>query len=108
MASLAVVTHERLGTWARHLRPRFLAWPVRWIETRSTADLEAALAGPSCPIVLIDLGRRVRAGLEDLDRAAQAAPNALFLVFDPERMRGWRRSPVSWGPPMSSRACHAT
>jgi CheY-like chemotaxis protein len=84
-ASLVVVTHERLGTWARQLRPRLLAWPIRWVETRSTADLEAALAGLACPVVLIDLGRRdrVRAGLEDLDRALQAAPNALVLVLDP-------------------------
>jgi hypothetical protein len=85
---LVVVTHERLGNWARQLRPRFLAWPIRWVETRSTADLEAALAGLACPVVLIDLGRRVRAGLEDLDRAAQAAPGALFLVLDPERHEG--------------------
>jgi CheY-like chemotaxis protein len=87
-ASLVVVIHERLGTWARHLRPRFLAWPIRWVETRSTADLEAALTGLACPVVVIDLGRRVRAGLEDLDRAAQAAPNALFLVFDSEAHEG--------------------
>ncbi len=87
-ASLVVVIHERLGNWARHLRPRFLAWPIRWVETRSTADLEAALAGLACPVVLIDLGRRIRAGLEDLDRAAQAAPNALFLAFDSEGQEG--------------------
>ena len=88
VASLAVVIHERLGVWARHLRPRLLAWPVRWVETRSTADLEAALVGLACPIVLIDLGRRVRAGLEDLDRAAQATPNALCLVLDPAAHEG--------------------
>jgi hypothetical protein len=61
-----------------------LAWPIRWVETRSTADLEAALAGLACPVVLIDLGRRLRAGLEDLDRAVQVAPGGLFLVLDPE------------------------
>jgi hypothetical protein len=85
---LVVVIHERLGNWARQLRPRFLAWPIRWVETRSTADLEAALVGLACPVVLIDLGRRVRAGLEDLDRAAQTAPGALFLVLDPEPREG--------------------
>jgi CheY-like chemotaxis protein len=88
VASLAVVIHERQGTWARHLRHRLLAWSIRWVETRSTADLEAALAGLACPVVLIDLGRRVRVGLEDLDRAAQTAPNALFLVLDPEAHEG--------------------
>jgi hypothetical protein len=88
LASLVVVIHERQGNWARHLRPRFLAWPIRWVESRSSADLEAALAGLACPVVLIDLGRRVRAGLEDLDRARQAAPGALLLVLDPERHEG--------------------
>src|SRR3954453_6771417 len=88
VASLAVVIHERLGTWARQLRPRLLAWPIRWVETRSTADLEAALAGMACPVVLLDLARRPRAALEDLDRAAQVAPNALILVLDPEAREG--------------------
>src|SRR3954451_12450285 len=86
--SLAVLIHERLGSWARQLRPRLLAWPIRWIETRSTTDLEAALAGMACPIVLIDLARRPRAGLEDLDRAAQTASNALILVLDPQAHEG--------------------
>ena len=89
LARQVVVSHERIGTWVRHRRPRLLGWPVRWVETRSTADLETALAGMVCPIVLIDLGRRPpRAGLEDLDRAAQAAPNALILVLDPEAYEG--------------------
>jgi DNA-binding NtrC family response regulator len=88
VASLAVLIHERLGNWARQLRPRLLGWPIRWVETRSTADLEAALAGMACPVVLIDLARRPRAALEDLDRAAQAAPNALILVLDPQAYEG--------------------
>jgi len=88
LASLAVVIHERRGIWARQLRPRLLAWPIRWVETRSTADLEAALAGMACPVVLLDLARRPRAALEDLDRAAQAAPNALILVLDPQAHEG--------------------
>jgi CheY-like chemotaxis protein len=88
LASLAVVIHERLGTWARQLRPRLVDGPIRWVETRSTADLEAALTGVACPVVLIDLSRRSRAGLEDLDRAAQAAPNALILVLDPQAHEG--------------------
>src|SRR3954470_4689480 len=86
--SLAVLIHERLGNWARQLRPRLLTWPIRWIETRSGRDLEVALAGMACPIVLIDLARRPRAGLEDLDRAAQASPNALILVLDPQAHEG--------------------
>jgi len=84
VASPTIVIHERLGFWSRHLRPRLHAWPVRWVETRATADLEAALLGLAFPVVVIDLGRRVRAALEDLDRAVRLAPNALILVVDPE------------------------
>jgi DNA-binding NtrC family response regulator len=83
-----LVIHERRDTWARHLRPRLLAWPIRWVKTRSAADLESALAGAACPIVVLDLARRVRAGLEDLDRAMQRAPNAMVLVLDPEAHEG--------------------
>jgi CheY-like chemotaxis protein len=88
LASLEVVIHERRGFWARHLRPRLLAWPIRWVETRSTADLQTALAGMACPVVLIDLGRQVRSALEDLDRVAQTTPNALILVLDPQADEG--------------------
>jgi len=55
LASLPLVIHERLGNWARHLRPRLSAWPVRVVESRSTADLESALSRAACPIVVIDL-----------------------------------------------------
>ena len=88
MAGLPVVIHERLGYWARHLRPRLAAWPIRWAETRSGSDLAAAVKGTACPILLIDLGKRPRAGLEDLDRALQAAPRALALVLDPGSHEG--------------------
>jgi CheY-like chemotaxis protein len=77
-----LIIHERLGNWGRQIRPRAVRWPARVVETRSAADLEAALARAACPILLIDLGDRVRAGLEDLHRAVQAAPNALSLVLD--------------------------
>jgi hypothetical protein len=83
--AVLLVIHERIGHWARHLRPRLADRPVRLAETRSTADLEAALvaAGVACPVVVIDLSRRVRNGLEDLGRALQLAPEALALVLDP-------------------------
>ena len=48
MARVAVVLCERLGTWAAQLRPRLQDRPVRWFETRSAADLDAALAGVAC------------------------------------------------------------
>lgn len=85
MASQAqvLVVHERIGTWARHLRARLSDWPVGVVETRSSSDLESALFGSICPILLIDLGRRPRAGLEDLDRAIRVAADALALVLDP-------------------------
>jgi hypothetical protein len=83
VASQVVVIHERLGSWARQLRPRLRAWPIRWVESRSTADLVCAVSGMACPIVVIGLDHRPRGGLEDLDRALQAAPQALVLVLDP-------------------------
>jgi len=61
---------------------------VRLVESRSSADLEGALAGTACPIVVIDLDRRPRAGLEDLERASQRAPSALILVLDPGAHEG--------------------
>ncbi len=79
-----VAIHERLGYWARQLRPRLLARPIRWVETRSPADLKAAIAGIACPIVLIDLAHRPKAGLEDLHMVLESAPNALILILDPE------------------------
>lgn len=93
MASTTVVTHERRGTWARHLRPRLAAQgagpgPVRWVESRSGDDLERAVRGASAPLVVIDMADRPRAMLEDLDRAAQAAPAGLFLVLDPREHPG--------------------
>jgi hypothetical protein len=83
MTRPTVVIHERLGTWSRQLRPRLASWPIRWAETRSGPELEAAVAGPGRPIVVLDLGNRPRAGLEDLERALLAAPDALALVLDP-------------------------
>jgi hypothetical protein len=78
-----LVVHERIGTWARRLRTLLSERPVRLIETRSPADLERALAGVVCPLVLIDLDRRPRQGLYDLERAARVAPDALCLVIAP-------------------------
>jgi hypothetical protein len=88
MPSSLVVTHERLGTWSRHLRPRLAAPPagvgmIRWVESRSGSDLELAVATSATPIVVIDLADRPRAMLEDLDQASQVAPGGFFLVLDP-------------------------
>lgn len=103
MPTSLVVTHERLGTWARQLRTRLGstsmtpsggspngtgAGGVRLVETRSGADLAAAVRGVATPIVLIDLGDRPLAMLEDLDEAARVAPGGLFLVLDPARRPG--------------------
>ncbi len=83
MSSTLVVTHERLGTWARQLRPRLASsGTVRWAETRSAADLDRAIRGVISPLVVIDIGDRPRAMLEDLETAVQAAPAGFFLVLD--------------------------
>src|SRR5439155_1731351 len=72
-----LIVHERLGTWARQVRPLAARWPARLVETRSAADLDMALRQVACPVLLIDLADRIRAGLDDLDRAVRLAPNAL-------------------------------
>lgn len=79
---LPLIIHERLGLWARQVRPRIVGWPVWLVETRSPEDLVQAAHGAACPLVLIELTDRPRAGLEDLDRCVQVAPNALVLVLD--------------------------
>jgi hypothetical protein len=89
MALPLLVTHERLGTWARHLRQRLAApamgiGPVRWVESRSGADLDRAVGGVPVPIVLIDVADRPRAMLEDLELVAEVAPSGFFLVLDPK------------------------
>src|SRR4051794_38673070 len=81
LSSLRLIIHERFGYWARHLKPRIVSWPIDWVETRSAADLEEALAGTACPIVVIDVADRPRPAMEDLDRAIRTAPNALALVL---------------------------
>lgn len=83
MARVAVILHERLGTWAGQLRNRLVDRPVRWFETRSTADLDAAIVGVASPVVVIDLSRNV-AAVRDLDHLARVAPGARILVLDPE------------------------
>ena len=83
----AIIAHERIGAWTGRLRPRFAADPaVRWVESRSAADLAAAAAGDAVPIVLIDLASRPHWGLEGLDALHRAAPDALALVLDPGRV----------------------
>lgn len=89
MPTPTVVTHERLGTWAGHLRPRLAALgPVRWVESRSGDDLDRAVRGLAAPVVVIDVADRPRRMLDDLDRAARASPGGLFLVLDPRAHPG--------------------
>jgi len=85
---VAVVLHERLGTWAGQLRPRLQGRLVRWFETRSQADLTEVLTGLLNPVVLIDLTRNLLEGLRDLDRVVTLAPGARVLVLDPEAHEG--------------------
>jgi DNA-binding NarL/FixJ family response regulator len=84
LTRIAVILHERLGTWARQLRPRLYDLPIRWFETRSIADLDQVLAGMASPVVLIDLGSRPAAGLLGLRAILQRASDARVLVLDPE------------------------
>ncbi|HKI17586.1 MAG TPA: hypothetical protein VKA15_06885 [Isosphaeraceae bacterium] len=79
-----MILHERLGNWARQLRPRLHDLPIRWFETRSTADLDLLLIGMASPVVLIDLGSRPTAGLRGLQAILHRASEARVLVLDPE------------------------
>jgi hypothetical protein len=79
---LPLVVHERMGTWARQLRPRAGVWGFRLIESRSSNDLASAVHASSCPICIIELGDRPRASLGDLASAMNIAPAALALVLD--------------------------
>jgi len=83
-AAVAIVLHERLGNWSRQLRPRFQGRAVRWFETRSSSDLESAVAGRAAPIVVIDLAGQTFDGLADVERSRALAPGGLILVLDPE------------------------
>jgi hypothetical protein len=80
----AVIVHERLGKWSRQLRPRLSDPSVRWIESRSPADLEWILEGLAFPVVLIDLGKQPIHGLEALNLVRTRTPGARSLVLDPE------------------------
>jgi DNA-binding NarL/FixJ family response regulator len=88
LTRVAVILHERRGNWAGQLRTRLQDRPVRWIETRSAADLGAALLGLACPVVLIDLRNHAAQGLDDLDRAIRQSPAAKVLVLDPDAIEG--------------------
>jgi hypothetical protein len=84
LARVAVILHERLGNWARQLRPRLHDRPIRWFETRSRADLAGVMSGIAQPVVLIDLGRHPADGLRALELALRLASDARVLVLDPE------------------------
>ena len=79
-----LILHERLGNWARQLRPRMHSLPIRWFETRSRADLEDVLTGLACPVVLIDPGKHVACGMLDLDLIRMRAPGSLVLMNQTE------------------------
>ncbi len=88
MPTTTLITHERLGTWARQLRPRLVGSSkelgfARLVETRSTADLLAAVSRCPAPLIVIDVADRPRVMLDELDAVALAAPDALILVLDP-------------------------
>lgn len=88
MPKLPLVIHERLGNWARQLRPRVAGWPVRVVETRSAAELASGLRGAVCPLAVIDLDRWPVRMLADLERVRAESANALMLVLDPASTPG--------------------
>jgi hypothetical protein len=79
-----VILHERLGNWARQLRPRLHDLAIRLIETRSRSDLDRILTGLACPVVLIDPGKHIASSLLDIALVLNRAPDAFVLVHNPE------------------------
>jgi hypothetical protein len=84
LTRVAVILHERLGNWNRQLRPRLAALPVRWFETRSQSDLDAAVIGRASPLVLVDLARQPVRAVIAVDQLLRRASDARVLVLDPE------------------------
>ena len=83
----SIIVHERIATWTGKLRPRFVNDPqVHWVESRSNADLSAAVAavGLDRAIVIVDLRGRTLWGLEGLDALNEVSHNVWSLVLDPE------------------------
>ncbi len=78
----SVIIHERLGRWARQIRPRFRDWPIRWAETRSKSDLVGASARSGCPILVVEVDVRAARSLDELQAAIEVAPDALSLVLE--------------------------
>ena len=101
LTRMAVILHERLGTWSAQLRPRVQGRPVHWIETRSASDLDKALFGLACPVVLIDLQRNVVEGLSDLDRVTAPLSRGTGAGA---RSRGSRRG-CETGPRAGGNSC---
>lgn len=83
-----LIIHERIAYWARHVKPRTAGWLVRVIESRSREDLLAAVAGAACPILVLEVGARPRAVLEDLDAVMRACPSALSLLVCDHELSG--------------------
>jgi hypothetical protein len=77
-----MIVHERVSVWGLQLRPRYAGGITRYVETRSTSDLESALRLGPCPIIVITLGERLTPALIDVQTVAREAPDALILVHD--------------------------
>ncbi|HEU5118322.1 MAG TPA: hypothetical protein VFT74_17020 [Isosphaeraceae bacterium] len=88
MPTQVLAIHERLGNWARQIRPRVASWPVRVVETRSASDLATALRQSACPLAIVDLDRWPARMLSDLERVREDSADALILVLDPDSTPG--------------------
>lgn len=78
-----VVLHERLGGWARQLRPRLAGSPARWIETRSTAELLVAITGGASPVILIEASQDPEGNLREVALVVERGGSPLVLFIDP-------------------------
>ncbi len=78
-----VALHERSGTWGRQLRPRLSKVRARWFETRTTAELLAAVAARASPVVLVEAGADPERALRDLAALSETGSAPLVLFLDP-------------------------
>ena len=87
IVSTPIIVHERINEWFSLLRPRLADQPtIRWVESRSTADLSAAVVEGDAAIVVINLAKRTQWGLEGLAALGDTAADPLILVLDPDRV----------------------
>ena len=82
---ITLIIHERLGNWARQLRPRMISPTLKVRETRSAADLALAVQQDRFALVVVDLRSGPAEMLADLNQNREQLADTLTLVLDPDQ-----------------------